>query len=672
MGVRNRSKVGRERDANPIMFSGIGVPVDGLKASLHAVSSVRAQPGQSLTGNNNRNCNRHRIHQPTTSTAAQAKCQSVTPIFPRQIGHPHFAFGPKGTVATTNMWSTVSDIRRQLSSYPKKMNDTLEQDETSPALLPEQLHVVSQAVAGRNIFFTGSAGCGKSTVLRAVRRCLEDRGNTVHVMAPTGIVALAINGTTTWSFAGWSPNSDRIPFEDLAAKTTVATFKRLREADAIIIDEISMIERNYFERFDFMLRKIRGEDDSSRESQPFGGIQIIVTGDFCQLPPVKPFQHCVNCGRELRQPDKDSLIEQPLTTRVCVPCDLTFKQEDKYAFSSPAWHSCNFVNIHLKSIHRQKDPMFISLLQKCRLGIPFSQGDIKALTGSKPAICSDEAVKLFPLRADVRRTNHMAFQKLNTPAITFECQDHFQGRKKHRFQYSKRLADGTLECLEEHRFEREFSLKKGMRVLLLVNLNLKRGLCNGSQGKIIDFEPFTPENLPNWMNGKVKGDYIEIRQKLIRHFAFAHETELRQDGFGWPIVKFDNGQTETIYPDCKVNQVGFERPYSLVFRTQIPLTAGYALTIHKSQGMTLEKVIVDVSKAFEEKQIYVALSRAKTLEGLKVVGLTRGGVICDDGDSAEKVREFLRETFGEEAVEFRLDTLPSEGEGVEVGVKQGS
>ncbi|KAK3989365.1 putative DNA repair and recombination protein [Cladorrhinum sp. PSN332] len=626
----------------------------------HAVSFVRTDPETLLTeNNNNMNRNRHHIHQPTTFTALKARRESVTSAFFNQTVHPIFSFDVNSTTAapkrmnSANLRGELGNIRRQFSTHPERMDDTPEQDGNGRTLLPEQLHVVNQAIAGRNIFFTGPAGCGKSTVLHEVRRRLTEMGKTVHVMAPTGIVALAIDGTTTWSFAGWSPNSNRIPLEELN-RMDEPTLNRLKQADVIIIDEISMIESNYFERLNFLLTEARSRD-LAQQDQPFGGIQIIVTGDFCQLPPVKPFQHCVNCGRELRKPDIDTPIKQRLTTRVCVPCGLTFKEEGKYAFSSPAWKRCNFVSIYLKAIHRQRDPIFISLLQKCRLGIPFSENDIIALTAPKPGISPGEAVKLFPLRADVRRTNHMAFQKLEPPSITFECLDHFHGRKKHRFQYDKRLDDGTLECLDQHRFERELRLIKGMRILLLANLDLKRGLCNGSQGIIAGFEDFNRENIPTRRNGNLKGEHIEIREKLIRYFAWAHESELRQNGFGWPIVKFDNGLTRTIYPDCTVNEVGFQRPYSFACRAQIPLTAGYALTIHKAQGMTLDKVIVDVSKAFEEKQIYVALSRAKTLEGLQVVGLKRGSVGCDDGDGSEMVRGFLRETFGEEAVEYRLD-----------------
>ncbi|KAK0660795.1 putative DNA repair and recombination protein [Cercophora samala] len=591
--------------------------------------------------------NRHTLYRPTAFAVLQPRRQAVALSLLNSVGFSHRIFDDKYA-------SEQNTIRRRFSTDSKRRYDRSGLgDETGPTLLPEQQNVVDHAVAGHNIFFTGSAGCGKSTVLHEVRRRLEAMDKQVCVMAPTGIVALAIGGTTTWSFAGWTPNSTRIPLEGLP-KYTEKTLKRLLQTDVIIIDEISMIENNFFERLDFLLRNIQSRSFGWR-AKPFGGIQVIVTGDFCQLPPVKPFQHCFSCGRELRKPKEgiDSPVDDPLSTRVCVPCDLTFKDEDKFAFSSAAWNRCNFVNIHLKAIHRQKDPAFISLLQKCRLGVPFSRDDITALTRPKPGLSPGEAVKLFPVRADVWQTNHEAFEQLKTPSVTFECEDHFQGRRKHYPEYGRRLEDGTLAWLDQHRFERELRLKKDMRVLLLRNLNLKKRLCNGSQGKIVGFEPFAWSKIPTRGNGAISGrGDLELKEKLIRNFVCANESQLRKEGFGWPVVEFDNGVVKTVYPDCDIYDVGYQRPYSMVSRTQVPLTAGYALTIHKAQGMTLEKVIVDVSKVFEEKQIYVALSRAKSLDGLQVVGLTRGSVGYDDGEGSEKVRRFLRETFGDEVVTY--------------------
>ncbi|KAK4641670.1 hypothetical protein QC761_512930 [Podospora bellae-mahoneyi] len=599
----------------------------GLSRGRHGVLRVQDKPS-----------NDFRIYRPTTTTGLQIKCRVISPGFFNAIIYSKDAREPG---SSKRPFTTNAKRAHQL--------DGELDEQAGPTLLPEQQDVVNHAVAGHNIFFTGPAGCGKSTVLREVRKRLEER-MTVCVMAPTGIVALAIHGTTTWSFAGWTPNSTRIPLEDLPRRDPMTSL-RLSKVNVIIIDEISMIENNFFERLDFLLRHIESSD-SGRRAKPFGGIQVIITGDFCQLPPIKPFQHCFNCGRELRKPKEgiDSTVDEPLSTR-CKPCGLTFREEDKFAFSSAAWSHCNFVNIHLKAIHRQKDPAFISLLQKCRLGIPFSNHDITALTRPKPTLSQDNAVKLFPVRADVWETNHKAFEELETPPIIFKCHDGFAGSWEHSLEYGKRLDDGTLQFLDQHRFDRKLRLKKGMRVLLLASLG--SDLRNGSQGTLVGYEPFRSwTKLPTWNTGTIRGEHAEVREKLVREFASMHKRQLKQRGFGWPIVAFDNGMTKTIYPECDIHLVGYESPYSTVSRTQIPLTAGYALTIHKAQGMTLDKVIVDVSKVFVDKQIYVALSRARSLEGLQVIGLTRESVGFDDGEDSEKVRKFLRDSFGDEVVKY--------------------
>lgn len=142
-----------------------------------------------------------------------------------------------------------------------------------PQLSPEQEEVVKLAASGRNVFYTGSAGCGKSTVLRAIVQKLTDMGKCVRVIAPTGRAALAVNGTTIWSFAGWTPNSYKLGIEPLRviARTNKGlTRKRFRQTDVVVIDEISMVENLNLERLNQVMKAARHKPEYPARNYPFG------------------------------------------------------------------------------------------------------------------------------------------------------------------------------------------------------------------------------------------------------------------------------------------------------------------------------------------------------------------------------------------------------------------
>jgi ATP-dependent DNA helicase PIF1 len=489
--------------------------------------------------------------------------------------------------------------------------------------------VVELAASGRNIFYTGSAGCGKSTVLHAIKARLRNMGKNVEVLAPTGKAALAINGITTWSYAGWTPNHHKRKLEELKkAARGRATRKRFKLTDTLIIDEISMVENLHLERLNTVMKSARRNDSA------FGGVQVIVTGDFCQLPPVKPFQHCITCGSDLISTD-----EEEDTVYRCPSCNKEHNDSDKWAFRSEAWAECSFVHVHLKSIHRQNDPEFISILQKCRLGIPFTQDEVDTLMTHR-SVAAD-AIKLFPTRDEVRRTNDEAFALLKSPSYPYICLDKFLWNVYHHphLESKRRInPDNSLHALNDHRFERRIDLKIGMLVVLLVNLNLSEGLCNGSQGAIVGFEPYNEATLPRyrgWEHSTIKETYVK---------RFAHQQLQDRPQLGWPIVRFLNGTTRTIMPECEVHELGDPAPHSLLCRTQIPLAPAWAMTVHKSQGMTLDRVVVNLSRAFEEGQVYVALSRVRSLQGLKVEGNAQGLAVGKGGNP--QVREFLKDKFG--------------------------
>ena len=511
-----------------------------------------------------------------------------------------------------------------------------------PNLTAEQAHVIELAMEGRNIFYTGSAGCGKSTVLHALVRQLKRMGKRVEVMAPTGKAALAINGMTTWTFAGWNPNSHKVSLERLkmaAIDKSSRAGRRFRRADVIIIDEISMVENLHFERLNQVMKAARVGTCFTADTRAFGGVQVIVTGDFAQLPPVRAYQHCMQCGSEM-QPD----VEQEMHN--CRRCNTVYKAVDKWAFRSEAWEECNFAYVYLKTIHRQHDDVFIALLEKCRRGEPFTEADVTLLMNHEAN--TTDAVELYSTREEVRCVNEREFKKLPTESHSFQCHDTFiwnEAQHPHLSSRLERHPQGWLTCLKEHSLDHQVDLKIGMHVVLLVNIDLDRGLCNGSQGTIIGWAAPRTDTIEgirppheSFSEGLYDDGLLDLKVAQISAFEQKNAQVL------WPIVRFINGVDRIIRAECLVNALGDDEPYSLLCRTQIPLAPAWALSIHKAQGMTLDRVKVDLSRAFSEGQVYVALSRARSLQGLEVVGNAQGLMVGKGGN--KEVRAFYQEKFG--------------------------
>ena len=159
-----------------------------------------------------------------------------------------------------------------------------------PPLCDEQRALVELIMEGKNVFYTGSAGCGKSTVLKRFVRRLRREGKKVDIIAPTGRAALEVHGRTIHTYAGWVPRSLGQPLRSLKSKAHGKRVqKRLAATEILVIDEISMVANHLFERLNCIMKSARYSEE------PFGGVQIIVAGDFCQLAPVKAFEYCLQC-----------------------------------------------------------------------------------------------------------------------------------------------------------------------------------------------------------------------------------------------------------------------------------------------------------------------------------------------------------------------------------------
>ncbi|KAG5876122.1 hypothetical protein JTB14_036162 [Gonioctena quinquepunctata] len=388
----------------------------------------------------------------------------------------------------------------------------------------EQKEVLDACLGGHNIFFTGSAGTGKSYLLKKIIGALPPDVTTAT--ASTGVAACHIGGITLHRFAGIGSGEATLERSvELASKPPAVSI--WRKCKHLIIDEISMVDGSYFEKIEEVARRVR------RNDKPFGGIQLILCGDFFQLPPImKP---------------------KPGQSKMASP---------KFCFQTKAWESCRLTSFELKRVHRQNDESFISILNKIRIG---RVDEIVTKTLEKTALQKIEsdgilATRLCSHTNDADIINESKLKALPGESKVFECQDSVPGSTKQIDQQTS--VPNRLE------------LKIGAQVMLLKNINIASGLVNGARGVVKKFE----EGLP----------IVQFRNR--KEYSAKWEK--------W-VVKTAGGGSLT--------------------RKQIPLKLAWAFSIHKSQGLTLDCVEMSLGRVFEAGQAYVALSRAQSLETLRVL-----------------------------------------------------
>lgn len=534
-------------------------------------------------------------------------------------------------------------------------------DPPDPKLCGEQLRVADLVAWGNNVFYTGGAGTGKSTVLRTIVKEIRESGRRAQVITPTGISALNVGGSTYFTWAGWTPWVTKKSIVEIEAMAmSKERRQRIKDTDVLIIDEISMLESNQFRRLDRACRAARQSD------RPFGGIQVVVTGDFYQLPPVKPFHTCFDCGVELKtralcrgcqasagegedlyqsRPEKDCRrCRAPLRRQMdCPRCKRTSEIDDQWPFRSETWAECDFQCVSLREVHRQSDPTFVGILNTLRVGDRLSKHQLSLLAGRNDDI--GEAIELSPKRDKVELKNRKGFEEIKRPVRAYKCQDyvHIQAHHPHLEGKKERDGQGNLVGCQDHRFPPSLETKLGMPVILLANINPKAGLVNGSQGRIVRYEHHESLMGERQRRLQASGEFGHLEEHEIVCW-----TEQQVPDFPLPVVEFENGEECPVYPVCQDTELGDPAPFSVVARTQIPLLPAWAITIHKSQGMTLEKVVVNLGHVFEPQQAYVALSRARSLNGLRVASdvgleaLQERGLL---GGGGLAVRTFMERTF---------------------------
>ncbi len=391
--------------------------------------------------------------------------------------------------------------------------------------------------SSRNLFITGNAGTGKSTLLAHFK---ETTKKNVAILAPTGVAALNVDGQTIHSFFLIPPNIT--PDKVLEHKLSEKRKKLISTLDMIVIDEASMLRADLLDCIDVSLRHHRQE-----ESMPFGGVQMVFIGDLYQLPPV------------VAGPEEMEMFRN--------------HYQSPYFFSAEVMQDFEMTFLELQKIYRQTDDGFIDLLNKVRDNSITHQG-LDLLNQRCRPDCErisneDFVITLTTTNAAADQKNREELEKIKTLKQSFHGE--LDG------EFSNRNLPTQMEL----------ELKVGAQVMLLNNDSAGRWV-NGSIGKIVD----------------IKFDELEMEDELAVELDNGKLVKITKHS--WNIHKyFFNEETQKI--DTEV--VGSFH--------QFPLRLAWAVTIHKSQGKTFERVIIDIGTGtFAHGQIYVALSRCTSLEGI--------------------------------------------------------
>lgn len=407
-------------------------------------------------------------------------------------------------------------------------------------------------LAGKSVLLTGAAGTGKTHLLNNFISQARSMGKKVSVTATTGLAATHLGGNTIHSWSGLGIH-DHLPdyFFERLSKTRRDV---ITKTDVLIIDEISMLHDFRLDLLDELLRNIREND------RPFGGIQVIMSGDFFQLPPI-------NRGQS---------------------------RGGGFVVYSEVWQELQPIVLYLEQQYRQDDEELLEILTALR------QGDLRRrhaemlLGRTEVTPDSEDITELHTVNIDVDAINHQKLQEIDDDERTYQ-----------------QVTTGSkiyVESLQRSVLAPEvLTLKRGALVMAVKNAPDRR-YANGSIGTVVDFEPLTE----------------------------------------YPIVEFKNGREVTMVPEAWEMRDGERKRASIM---QVPLRLAWAITVHKSQGMTLDAAKIDLRKAFVEGMGYVALSRVKNIANLYLYGINRKAL--EVSADAMAIDELLRKSSKEAAKEYQ-------------------
>lgn len=379
-----------------------------------------------------------------------------------------------------------------------------------------------------NVFLTGAAGSGKSTLLRHYLRDKDPK--KFPILATTGAAAILVGGRTFHSFFGLGIMEGGEGATVERAAKNKRLMKRLKETDAIIIDEISMLAAPTLRAAEKIACLARAN------TRPWGGIRVIAVGDFCQLPPVNPF-----------------------------------KREKEWAFHDETWRKSGFLPAILREVVRTTDKEFLRALNFIRYGRV--NAEVREFLNRRvtPVPADFDGTRLFARREDVERYNLERLSRLTTPLETFATE--YRGNSK------------SIEDFKKHAPVPEtIQLREGALIMLRTN-DPKNRWVNGSLGHIEAISRLT----------------LVVKLKSGRDVLIEKNDFTLLDADGLPAVT----------------------------ATNFPVSLAYALTIHKAQGTTLDQMTVDLRRLWEPGQAYVALSRARSSQGLWIEGWNEGSIFLD-------------------------------------------
>lgn len=385
---------------------------------------------------------------------------------------------------------------------------------------------------GYNVFLTGSAGSGKTFLLNQYIKYLKDNKIKIGVTASTGLAATHLDGRTIHSWCGIGIEERLAPKDLKRIVNDEKIWERIRYARVLIIDEISMLSASRLDLASYVCQAIR------QDARPFGGLQIVLCGDFFQLPPV-----------------------------------AGLGQDKRFVFDSNTWEELNLKVCYLDEQYRHEDTRFFEVLNNIRANRKIKEvSDILLERLNIPIESDINPTKLFTHNIDVDSYNNLEMTKLpGEPVI-------FQMRTEGLPNLVNKLKEG---CLAPEKLE----LRIGA-VVMFVRNNFDKGYVNGTIGKVISFS--SADN--------------------------------------YPIIETLKGETIIAVPDLwRISDD--EKPLATIW--QVPLRLAWAITIHKSQGMSLDCAEMDLSRTFEYGMGYVALSRVRSLSGIKLLGLNKMALKID-------------------------------------------